>query len=301
MSIVKHLLIMFCFLLFLSSPAHGMEGTDSLDSHGLAEAVGPENSGCEGQACVDAPVDTFTDDGSQAVVQAPVDADSQPPLDTPIPNDDQAMDITPFEDVVQAPPIPKEKKILDDSAEVGLSVKVWSLKLNDSAADVCLEHSMIFDNLDWTDFPGGQAPGCQDFSQDLMVNAVKGQLKPPLEIINSLEKIGYASVIVSSAVRAKNHEIIPVQAGRREASPAPTPGVSLGVDLSVMPIIKEDANLTLEYSINIPTVKSLPFPRQADLKIGEILVLAASEENAPEEKSEKNIIIITISTEPVSN
>ena len=258
------------------------------------------------QAEVQAPFDAHIDDESQTEIQdpAPTGYDSQPLTEAYIFDDAQeTSDLPSSDEGPQAPPAPEEKMVLDDSAEVGLSIKVWSIKLNDPAAEICLEYSMLFDDLDWTGSPRGEAPACQDFSQNITAKAVKGQLKSPLDIISSFEKIGYASTIISSSARAKNHENIPVQTIKREESQVNTPGMAaesaakLGFDLNVKPTLKEDGYLTLEYGLNIPKVKSQPFPQQTSLKAGQTLVIAASEDNEGT-AAEKNIIIIAISTEP---
>jgi hypothetical protein len=241
------------------------------------------------------------------VAQTPASAENQTTIQAPDVvqdpvSDALAIDPSLVDGSAQAPPVPEEEKILGDSAVVGLSIKVWSVKLNDPASNLCLEYPLIFDDLDSADSPGGSA-GCKDFSQELIATAVKGKLKAPLEIIQSLEKIGHATTIISTTTQAKNLGTIPIQAIRRDDALVNVPGMDaasdskMGFDLSVTPTIRGGDHLTLEYRLNAPKVKSRPFPQHTDLKIGQTLIIAALEEAADNSKA----IIIAISSEPATD
>ena len=271
----------FSLLFFLPTPAWGMDAPNTQGVYEVPETTAPQ-----------APDEGAAPGAGESSTLPPAEATpaEAPDAATPTKATPAEAPATPAPAETPATPAPApEKTVLSDSAEIGFSIKVWSMEQSQAGQAVCLKNSMLFGETD------GAGPECHALKDDLYAAAVKGRLQAPLDIIKSLEEIGFASVIVSNSGRAKNHENIALQALRRDDASANN-GSAFGFDLTIKPIIKEGGYLTLEYSLNQPKViQAGGFPRQADLKTGENLLLAAFEEDG------KTIIVIVISTEADGN
>jgi type IVB pilus formation R64 PilN family outer membrane protein len=196
------------------------------------------------------------------------------------------------------------------SRQVALSIKVWSLEVND-ASDVGLDLKLFFDSGS-VQVAGGSSPlKYMGLGGDLSAAVVDGKLKNSAALLKGLRSIGKATQVTSGGGVAMSNMPVPVQAVRRDAYLASSersqndygdttslvPGeVTTGFAMTVIPHILENRRVVLQYTvqlssldemkefssgdstIQLPKVSTRSFAQRMTLKMGQTLVLAGFEQ-----------------------
>lgn len=196
------------------------------------------------------------------------------------------------------------------SRQVALSVKVWSLELNDTN-DVGLNLQVMFENADLKVSAGVSPLKWLTTGGDVTAAIVDGKLKHSTALLKALRRLGQATQVTSGGGVVMSNQPVPVQATTKEAYLAGvstfqgdygqtteiTPGeVTTGFAMTVIPHILERRRVILQYNISLsslddmaefktdsitvqlPKVSTRSFAQRVTLKMGQTLVLAGFEQ-----------------------
>jgi len=197
------------------------------------------------------------------------------------------------------------------SKQVALSVKVWSLEVDDSTS-AGIDLSVFFENADVRVFAGASPLGILGVGGgDLSAAIVDGRMKDSTALLRGLRRIGKATQVTSGSGVVMNNQPMPVQAIRRDAYLASSertqseygettslvPGeITTGFAMTVIPHIMENRRLVLQYTVNLsslddlaefssgdssiqlPRVSTRSFSQRMTLRMGQTLVLAGFEQ-----------------------
>lgn len=196
------------------------------------------------------------------------------------------------------------------SRQVALSVKVWSLELNDTN-DVGLNLQVMFENADLKVSAGVNPLKWLTTGGDVTAAIVDGKLKQSTALLKALRSLGQATQVTSGGGVVMSNQPVPVQATTKEAYLAGvntfqgdygqtteiTPGeVTTGFAMTVIPHILERRRVILQYNISLsaldamtefktdtikvqlPKVSTRSFAQRVTLKMGQTLVLAGFEQ-----------------------
>lgn len=196
------------------------------------------------------------------------------------------------------------------SRQIALSVKVWSLEVDDST-DVGIDLSLFFENADVKVFAGASPLKFLGTGGELSAAVVDGKLKNSTALLKGLRSIGNATQVTSGGGVVMSNQPVPVQAIRRDAYLASSersqneygdttsmvPGeVTTGFAMTVIPHIMENRRVVLQYSVNLssldelsefssgdstiqlPKVSTRSFAQRMTIKMGQTLVLAGFEQ-----------------------
>ncbi|MDR2504237.1 MAG: pilus assembly protein [Deltaproteobacteria bacterium] len=200
------------------------------------------------------------------------------------------------------------------SRQIAMSVKVWSLEIDDSA-EAALNLDIFFENPSVLVSSGAtSAIKTLNLGGELSAAIVDGKLKDSTALLKGLRRLGKATQVTSGGGVVMSNQPVPIQAIRRDAYLASssksqneygdtttlTPGeVTTGFAMTVIPHILERRRVVLQYTINLssldameeftsnsstiqlPKVSNRSFSQRMSLKMGQTLVLAGFEqENA---------------------
>jgi type IVB pilus formation R64 PilN family outer membrane protein len=194
---------------------------------------------------------------------------------------------------------------------VALSVKVWSLEVDDSTT-AGVDLSVFFESGDVNVFAGASPLGMLGVAGgELSAAIVSGRMKDSTALLRGLRKIGKATQVTSGSGVVMNNMPLPLQAIRRDAYLASSqrsqndygdttslvPGeVTTGFAMTVIPHIMEGRRVVLQYTVNIsslddltefssgdstiqlPKVSTRSFAQRMALRMGQTLVLAGFEQ-----------------------
>lgn len=196
------------------------------------------------------------------------------------------------------------------SRQIALSVKVWSLEIDDSG-DIGLDLSVFFENADVKVFSGASPLSFARLGGEISSAIVSGKLKDSTAVLKGLRSVGKATQVTSGSGVVMSNQPVPIQAIRRDAYLASSsrtisdtgnttellPGeVTTGFAMTVIPHIMEGRRVILQYTVNLsnlddittftsdessiqlPKVSSRSFSQRMSLKMGQTLVLAGFEQ-----------------------
>lgn len=196
------------------------------------------------------------------------------------------------------------------SRQIALSIKVWSLELDDSA-EAGINLSLFFESPDIKVFAGASPLNFSNNAGELSAAIVDGRLKNSTALLKGLRRVGRATQVTSGGGVVMSNQPVPVQAIRREAYLASSsksdtdygqttelePGeVTTGFAMTVIPHILEGRRVILQYTVHLsnldeisefssgdakiqlPKVSSRSFSQRMTLKMGQTLVLAGFEQ-----------------------
>ncbi|MDR2076394.1 MAG: secretin N-terminal domain-containing protein [Desulfovibrio sp.] len=196
------------------------------------------------------------------------------------------------------------------SRQIALSIKVWSLEIEDSG-EAGVDLGMFFENASVKVFAGASPLQFLNSGGELSAAIVDGKLKNSTALLKALRSVGKATQVTSGGGVVMSNQPVPVQAIRREAYLASSsrsqseygdmteliPGeVTTGFAMTVIPHIMEGRRVVLQYTVNLsslddlsefssgdsaiqlPKVSTRSFSQRMSLKIGQTLVLAGFEQ-----------------------
>jgi type IVB pilus formation R64 PilN family outer membrane protein len=196
------------------------------------------------------------------------------------------------------------------SRQIALSIKVWSLEIEDSG-EAGVDLGMFFENASVRVFAGASPLQFLNSGGELSAAIVDGKLKNSTALLKALRSVGKATQVTSGGGVVMSNQPVPVQAIRREAYLASSsrsqseygdmteliPGeVTTGFAMTVIPHIMEGRRVVLQYTVNLsslddlsefssgdssiqlPKVSTRSFSQRMSLKIGQTLVLAGFEQ-----------------------
>jgi type IVB pilus formation R64 PilN family outer membrane protein len=194
--------------------------------------------------------------------------------------------------------------------QVALSIKVWSLEVDDSA-EAGINLSVFFENSDFSVVAGAAPFDLLTAGGSLTAAIVDGKMKGSSALLKGLRSYGNATQVTSGGGIVMNNQPVPIQAIRRDVylasssqsyndygdTTALTPGeVTTGFAMTVIPHILDGRRVALQYSINLsslddlgeftsgdstiqlPKVSTRSFSQRMTLKMGQTLVLAGFEQ-----------------------
>ncbi len=192
--------------------------------------------------------------------------------------------------------------------QVALTVRVWSLELDDSSG-AGLNLQALFEDGDVSVLAGSL--GSLGSSSTAAVSVVKGKLKGSNSTIKALREWGQATQLTSGGGLICNGQPLPIQAVNRQAYIAGmtmatseynqtseiTPGeVASGFSMTLIPHIQADKRVLLHYNVTLssldgmevidkdsvyvqlPKINSRSFSQRSAMQLGQTLVLAGFEQ-----------------------
>ena len=205
--------------------------------------------------------------------------------------------------------------------QVALSVKVWSVEVNDDL-DVGLNLSLLFDDSFKLATAASALSGL-DLSS-LTATIVDGSLKDSGATLKALNTLGKATQVTSGSGVIMNNQPLPVQNVKRQSylgsvsSFTPSTGgntsalqpsqVTYGFAMTVIPNILDRRRCVLQYnvslsnldrleevrsgtnSIQLPTVSMRSFNQRAFMNMGQTLVLAGFEQEREQNSSSAGLL-----------
>lgn len=207
--------------------------------------------------------------------------------------------------------------------QIALSVKVWSLAVDDSAG-VGLDLSVLFENADFRIATGATPLGILGVGGgDLSAAIVSGRLKGSSATLKALRSYGNATQLTSGSGVVMNNQPLPIQAIRRDAYLASSersqndygdttslvPGeITTGFAMTVIPHIMDGRQVVLQYTVNLsslddltefssgdstiqlPRVSQRSFAQRMSLRMGQTLVLAGFEQETDSGESSGGLL-----------
>ncbi|MEG1610705.1 MAG: pilus assembly protein, partial [Bilophila sp.] len=196
------------------------------------------------------------------------------------------------------------------SRQVALTVRVWSLELND-ASEAGINLQALFQNSDVSVIAGSLAE--LGSASSAAVSIVDGKLKGSSAAVKAMREWGKASQVTSSGAVLMSNQPLPVLAVKSHAYLAGmslntsdygqtsevTPGeVISGFSMTVVPHILDRRRVILQYNINLsslddmqeiktdsitvqlPQMSTRSFSQRTTMKMGQTLVLAGFEQES---------------------
>ena len=194
--------------------------------------------------------------------------------------------------------------------QVALTVRVWSLELDDSSG-AGLNLQTLFEDGDVSVLAGSL--GSLGSPSTAAVSVVKGKLKGSNSTIKALREWGQATQLTSGGGLICNGQPLPIQAVNRQAYIAGmtmatseynqtseiTPGeVASGFSMTLVPHIQADKRVLLHYNVTLssldgmevidkdsvfvqlPKISSRSFSQRSAMQLGQTLVLAGFEQSS---------------------